>query len=89
MTAPVRASAAYLLWAHGPAAEDGHAAAVQVVAYARAHAARALTGRGVRVPIPAHLLPEVLTVAELWAPGGDAPPAWTREARAIIEAGRP
>lgn len=80
----IRVPAGYLLWAHGPAAEDGHPPAVEVVELAWKAPRRDKFGepRGM-VEVPAHLFRELLSVARIWDDGGDAPRQHVRTARNI------
>jgi len=82
--ASVTVSAAYLEWAHGPAAEDGYAPAVEVL---KATEGRRHTAR-VRVPLTPDAARELRAVASLWASnagaGEDVPSGYVRTARRIL-----
>jgi len=75
----MKVSSKYIFWAHGPAAEDGNAAAQDLVILSE-HGSRAG-----RVPVPAELHDELVAVAEIWS-GGEpgVPPFYTGEARRIL-----
>ena len=75
---PVMVSTKYIEFAHGPAAEDGNWAAMCLIDLAHCEVKRCVD---VRSP---ELIVELRSVAQLWAPGGDAAPWIVGIARKLL-----